>query len=168
MSVVVLGIDPGLHGGLAVLTRDGDPVDLKPMPVVGGEVDGNALAVYLLGIGVKHTPAMVAMEKVGARPGQGVCSMFTFGVGYGMVRGILTTLGIPHELVTPKKWQAHVVGGTDGPDPKAKALLYVTRRFPGLNLKATTRSRKPHDGLVDAVCLAEYARRLSFGGSPTC
>jgi hypothetical protein len=31
--------------------------------------------------------------------------------------------------------------------------------FPGVDLRATERSRKPSDGLAEALLMAEYARR---------
>ncbi len=45
----------------------------------------------------------------------------------------------------------------------AAAIAFVSRRFPGVPLLATPRSRVPHDGIADAVCVAEYGRRLLVG-----
>lgn len=48
------------------------------------------------------------MEFVAARPGQGVCSMFSFGRSTGVVIGALEASGLPYCDVTPQKWQAWV------------------------------------------------------------
>ncbi len=70
-------------------------------------------------------------------------------------------LRIPHLAVTPQAWKKAVLAGTAR--DKAAAIAFATRRFPGVPLLATPRSRTPHDGVADAVCLAEYARRLVAG-----
>ena len=44
-------------------------------------------------------------------------------------------------------------------DTKAMALMAAKRLFPKVNLIMTERSTTPHDGLVDALLMAEYARR---------
>ena len=106
-------------------------------------------------------PALVVVEKVGAMPGQGVTSMFNFGMGYGMWVGMLAALGFPYELVAPQKWKAAVLGGTK--KDKRAAIEYVQRRFPDVSLLATPRSKVPHDGMADAACLALYARQLLNG-----
>ncbi len=47
-------------------------------------------------------------------------------------------------------------------DTKAMALVAVKRLFPDLKLTFGERATKPHDGLIDAVLIAEYARRMNF------
>ena len=52
--MIVLGIDPGLKGGLAALTRDGVLVLTTPMPVTKGggsksEIDVPAACVHSAG-----------------------------------------------------------------------------------------------------------------------
>ena len=37
--------------------------------------------------------------------------------------------------------------------------LSCKRLFPGVNLKATERCRKDHDGIAEALLIAEYGRR---------
>ena len=44
-------------------------------------------------------------------------------------------------------------------DTKAMALVAAKRLFPKVNLMMTSKSTVPHDGLVDALLMAEYARR---------
>lgn len=66
------------------------------------------------------------LERVGARPGQGVTSMFKFGENFGFIQGLLTACSIPYGLVTPQKWKREkggicwgrraCRGDADGPD----------------------------------------------------
>lgn len=45
------------------------------------------------------------VEQVGAMPGQGVASMFSFGHAAGVVAGVLGAMLIPVTLVTPQSWK---------------------------------------------------------------
>jgi hypothetical protein len=42
------------------------------------------------------------------------------------------------------------------------ALIAAKRLFPNQKLVFGDRATKPHDGLIDALLLAEYARRLNL------
>lgn len=70
--------------------------DFKTRPAI-------AQAIFDLATGVSHA----VIELVHAMPGQGVCSMFSFGRAAGVADGALT-LSLPGkeiEEVTPQKWQ---------------------------------------------------------------
>ena len=110
--------------------------------------------------GIKHladNPVMVAcVEKVGAHPGQGVTSMFSFGQSYGFILGVLAALGIGVQLVPPGTWKKEF--SLIGKD-KAASVEVCKRLFPGVNLLATDKCRKDSDGMAEALLMAEYARR---------
>ena len=110
--------------------------------------------------GIKHladNPVMVAcVEKVGAHPGQGVTSMFSFGQSYGFILGVLAALGIGVQLVPPGTWKKEF--SLIGKD-KVASVEVCKRLFPGVNLLATDKCRKDSDGMAEALLLACYARR---------
>ena len=66
-----------------------------------------------------------------------------------------------------KQWQKEMflgveeitITGKSTRDTKAMALVAIKRIFPNLELTFGVKAKKPHDGLVDAVLMAEYARR---------
>ncbi len=145
-----IGIDPGLHGGLAGI--NGGSVIVEPMPVVGGDIDAHGVSCFLDGV---HA-SMVCMEKVHAMPKQGVSSTFKFGKGYGIILGVCAAMNIHVELVTPQAWKAVVLAGTT--KDKDAAIAWCNRAFPTVSL-IPQGCRVPHDGLADALCIAEYARR---------
>jgi crossover junction endodeoxyribonuclease RuvC len=107
----ILGIDPGLAGALVILDNK-NPIEWMRMPVymVGksNRVNAAALAAFINDAGVDSA----VIEQVGAMPGQGVTSMFTFGHACGTIMGVLGAIGIPHSLVTPQAWkkQAGIIG----------------------------------------------------------
>lgn len=104
MSTYRIGIDPGVSGGIVIL-RDLNPMCWSRMPILkqgkSSRVDGAALARILQPYYEKHA----YVELVGAMPGQGVTSMFTFGHAAGSIDGVLSALGIPVTKVAPQAWK---------------------------------------------------------------
>lgn len=141
---IYMGIDPGKKGGIAIIRPDGSyntepltELNLRQAALIFGE----------------NTKAVV--ESVHAMPGQGVTSMFNFGKGFGYILGVLETCGVTYELVPPQKWKKEFSIGQD----KSQSITVCKRLFPGVNLKATERCRNEHDGMAEALLLAEFARR---------
>ncbi len=158
---IVVGIDPGLDGAVAMIGAGGVEAAVTPTLAAGRkgrrQYDAAAMARLLAGRQVE----LAVIEAVGAMPGQGVASTFRFGLGYGLWLGLLAAPGIPHQAVTPQAWKKVILAGTAR--DKAAAIAFASRRYPGLSLLATPRSSVAHDGIADAVCLAEYARRQVGG-----
>ena len=140
-----IGIDPGKSGALAVLHPDGR-VEIIPFDPV-------AYCMKLSELRLSETVCCV--EKVGAMPGQGVVSMFNFGHNYGFIEGVLRATEIPYQLVPPQTWKKEFSLSSE----KAKSIEVCQKLFPNVSLLATPRSRKPNDGMAEALLLAEYARR---------
>ena len=139
-----IGIDPGKGGALAVITEENAlvfPFDRKSYVNILGAMRGKQ--------------AKCCLERVGAMPGQGVTSMFSFGENFGFIQGVLESNGIPYELVTPQKWKREF--GVTG--DKNSAVSVCRRLFPEVSLLRTPKSRKADDGMAEALLMAEYARR---------
>lgn len=153
--MTVYGIDPGLKGGVAWI-RDGS-ADACEMPLKGGILDIRGL------VGLVRNPAnsVVYIERQQAMPKQGVSSTFTIGINYGMILGALTALAIPYVEIRPKAWKDRILAGTS--KDKDAAVLHVENRWPGVNM-CPGRKRKPHDGIADAVCIAEFGWKSELGG----
>lgn len=154
----VIGVDPGLDGGLAALSSDG--LELRVMPVVEvgkrRQLDERTIVRWFSDFAPGE--CRVFIEAVGARPKQGVAAMFSFGTGWGLVRGICAGLGMPYELVRPQEWQGEVLKG----QPSGSEYLVASRLWPNAEWRASERCQKPHDGLVDGALIAEYGRRRSM------
>jgi len=150
----VLGVDPGLSGGLAWINDEGELMTM-PMPVSetakGRELDEGRL----VSLCAEFRPEVTIIEKVNAWPGQGVVSMFTFGVVWGILRGVLAGRQIPYQLVRPQEWQKAIMVG----NPKGSEYLVASRLWPSHDFKASERCKKPHDGMVDAALIAQYGWR---------
>jgi crossover junction endodeoxyribonuclease RuvC len=151
----VYGLDPGKSGGMAKWCN-GKIVKVCAMPIAGKTLDLPAIASWL---SYKNEGTVAAyIEKVGAMPLQGVTSMFTFGFVTGCLHGILSALKIPFYVCTPQSWKKVILAGT--PHDKAAAVEFCMRTYPYLNLRATARSTKPHDGICDAVAICSYGVSL--------
>lgn len=166
--MIHVGIDPGKTGAIAILNGDA-LVAVYDMPVIDGQVLG-ALVAQLLGhvperhqntiarlqamsssdgmligslIRVKHA----TVERVSARPGQGVSSTFGFGFSAGVVHGVLGALLIPVDIVTPAMWKRHFRLGADKDESRARAI----ERWPQ---HAGQFARKRDDGRAEAALIA--------------
>jgi hypothetical protein len=159
-SGIFVGIDPGLDG--AVAWFDGSKITTRVTPVLkaaGSKTQYNidAMRDLLLEIGPIE---LLMLEQVSAAPvkgqQQGVQSMFRFGMGFGIWLGLFGGLRIPYETVLPQTWKKEVLAGTA--KDKTAAITTVQRRYPDANLFASSRSKVPHSGIADAVCLVEFAK----------
>lgn len=158
---IVIGIDPGLKGGIALIDIHDVVIAADKLPTVPiktgnktkQELDMSAILMYINSYMLKYKPVLCVLEAVHAMPGQGVTSMFTFGMGYGMLRGILAALNLQVMLVSPVSWKAAVLA--DNTHDKGGAIAYCKEHYPYVSLIPKGK-RKPQDGIADAICLAKY------------
>lgn len=146
----VLGIDPGCSGSLVLITEQGGYIDHLAMPTIKvgtkSRVNGAAVAAWIRQYGISHA----YLEQVGAMPGQGTASMFTFGHAAGVVEGILQGLNIPYTLVTPQAWKKSAgLIGSDKDAARSRAIqLYPELRV--LDAKAKGQA------IADALLIARH------------
>lgn len=151
--MMVLGVDPGLHGALAFFDPDLGLLIIKDMPTVEvvrngkkkNEISPQMLAALLR----EHEVSAACLERVGAMPGQGVSSMWSFGRSQGLIEGALAMNNTPVTLVPPQTWRKAVKTreGKDGSRLRAAEL------FPR---DAAFFARKKDDGRADAALIAWY------------
>jgi len=168
--VIVVGVDPGKWGAIAVIAPTVDAPLLYPMPVIrstnGRDEYNEAEIARLLGGALAGQKGVtVFLEKGQPLPPKmgGTVANFQRGYARGLFVGILTALRIPYELVAPRVWQREMHGGTSGDDLKQRSIIAAQRLFPGVSLLRTVLSRKPDDGLAEALLIAEWGRRKLAG-----
>lgn len=160
----LVGIDPGLDGALAVvdLHHDGQLphlLSVTPTPTLAYQtrkkqrrrdydVPAMERLVRMAGSSPAATVGGVYLERQGARPGQGVTSTFSTGMGFGLWRGLVIGAGLPLVTVQPQIWR-RACGLAKG---KAASLRVAIERFP-TQFPAQLRR---HDGAADAVLLAYF------------
>jgi crossover junction endodeoxyribonuclease RuvC len=163
-ATAILGIDPGLDGAVALLLADRAEAHVTPT-LSAGSGKRRYDTAGMIALLEAHPVALAVIEAVNAMPKQGVTSTFRFGEGYGLWQGLLAGLRIAYLTVTPQAWKKVILAGTAR--DKAAAIQFAQRRFPSVSLLVSPRSRKPHTGLADAVCLAEFGRRQLLGSGPS-
>lgn len=148
-----IGIDPGLHGAIAIF--DGEKLVVHDMPIKKitinkrrrNMLDMPALAELMLD---QDPNDRVVIEAVHAMPAQGVTSSFSFGVVFGAIQqAVACAFYKPAWLVTPQRWKGHF--GLDSDKDAARSM--AAARFPEYT---SVFARKKDDGRAEAALLAAY------------
>lgn len=141
----VLAVDPGsVSAAYAVLDERFTILDVDDVPVVDRQVDA---ANWTMAVEF-WSPDRAVIEQVSAMPKQGVASSFRFGMGCGLLRGVIIANAIPLAQVAPSKWKKDMGLDNDGEKSRALAL----RHWP--DCKALKRV-KDH-GRAEALLLARW------------
>lgn len=170
---VYVGIDPGKSGAISFVNPEG-LLEKWGIPIAGKDIDANELYRILKDISERYSPVVI-LEDVHSLFGMSAASNFSFGFVCGMIRAMVIANTIPFHMVAPKTWQKLIWVNDDkvykpkkptqknpSVDTKATSLKAATRIFPHFDLTKNERSKVPHDGIVDAVLLSEYGRRLNL------
>ncbi len=173
----IVSIDPGNAGGLCAL-EDKEIQALIPMPLIEitvGRKKRKELDLPAIIDFIKKYADEVAIEKAQAMPprqipgkpeqkSQGVVGMFRYGKGYGMLIGICAALGIPYTEIPPRTWKARALQGM--PSGKGSSILRAKQLCSKINLLATARCSKPHDGMAEAYLIGRYYLHMYEALSP--
>ena len=141
---MIVGVDPGRYGGVAMLWNDNAYV--YPMPATDGHTyDIEAISAMLS----RLVPDRLVIERV-TRPASLVRCMAIF-------EGLGVALGYRVETVRPQEWKRHfgLVGGDKG-----QSMKLARQRFPHLahEFKRVTRD----DGKAEALLLALFAKETGL------
>ena len=155
-----IGIDPGKKGFACIYNGYG--YEHYPLFTTQKSNQINTEMEERLRELVKHDTICV-IESVHAMPGQGVSSCFTFGMGFGMVIGVVQAIGIPYELVAPTKWQKEIITAADKSEPpKNPSLSAAVALHPNIDFLKSRFARNFDDNKVDATLICDYARRKNL------
>lgn len=150
---MILGIDIGISGAVAVVSPDGGLVNIFDMPILNDGPAGRRSinAPLLASIIFKSQATSAFVEHVGARPGEGAVGAFAFGRSRGVVEGVLAAAGVPATFITPSCWK-RAVGIPPGKDgAKDAARSEAIRRWPSA---AELFARVKDDGRAEAALIA--------------
>ena len=151
----IIGIDPGLSGGIAILD-DLKIYDIFDMPIMSeGKKNKNQLnSAQLVNIINKHVlkkeNTFVIVEQVSAMPGQGVTSMFNFGQSFGILKGICSAMKLSLYFVRPAKWKKHFNLINASKDASRTKAIEIFPYF------SSNLSKKKDANKADAILIASY------------
>lgn len=161
MSLVVIGCDPGITGALAVMI-DGHLHAVHDMPtlsimvgktnrnVVDENQLDNLLRALINGYVAPADKLHFVCENVGSRPKEGPVGAFSFGRGYGAIRGCVASLQLPRTYVNPADW-SRALKLRRGKDANRQRAMEL---FPH---KLDDFKRVKDDGRADAALIAYWA-----------
>lgn len=167
--MIITGVDPGKTGAMVTLFEDGSTVvDRVPLVTVKGQKtrpDYPAWAKSWASSLYMNGPDVVVMEKVQARPGQGVTSMFSFGETKGFAMGVIMTgCPAPMQYAYPSVWkEALGLIGLDKSASIGKALELVPSIQKELERKLKGNTADVKHGIAEAALLAYYGRMTIRG-----
>lgn len=156
---MIVGIDPGFSGAIALLNPFTRYLEVHDMPVLPNKTGKTVLDFTKL-VGLLVPPRdvrIVAMvEQVSAMPGQGVTSMFRLGQSLGAIEATVHGHGYEVHYATPSKWKRYF--GLSSNKDISRGL--AKQRFPA---QASYFDRKKDDGRAEAALLALYALEKVYG-----
>lgn len=168
-----IGIDIGKNGGIAYINES--DIKIFQMPKIGTEID-NAFLYDIISnlnktaLSETKMPAHIIFEKLGVIFGSSKATAFSMGYQSGIIEMMCICSLLPYTKVPPKVWQKEIFTGIeeikkpgkDSRDTKAMAAVAAKRLYPDMSFNVTSRSLKDHDGIIDALLIAEYARRKNI------
>ena len=150
-----IGIDPGNTGAIAILDAQDSVLSLFDMPCMAlGKSDKQQVNPAELARILKSNwtvDAVVYLERVSSMPGQGVVSMFNFGMGFGIIQGVCAAISLPVHLVAPNVWKRKA--GLIGSEKDAARTL-AQQLYPEAML-----GRQKDIGRADAILIARFGSK---------
>jgi hypothetical protein len=164
---IYVGIDNGLDGGVALVSDDGKVLLATVTPTFSNGKKRklcshmlNALMDSFRG-GSDEELTVVVETPAGSKSVSAATSMAD---SFARIETVLIIGGYRRHFITARTWQKEFwtvpkMAKDQKFDTKAAALLAANRLWPDANWLASPKCKKPHDGMVDAALIAEYARR---------
>lgn len=165
--MIYLGIDNGLTGGLvAISSHAGSVIERIVMPIrpiissrgksKGNEVSGVAVARFIRER--RESDKITVVLETPGKFSAGVMAVSSMWHSYGIICGVLETLEVRYHTIAPRTWQAHMLPNCATGETKPAALKLAKETWPNETWLRSEKCTKPHDGMIDAALIAEYAR----------
>lgn len=154
-----IGIDTGKHGGIVALNFKNEIINKWVMPLDSdGEIDLQALDIIFKGLSTSvYGDTIVTIEDPGkhAKSSQAIGGMR---YGFGVVKQACVSNGISFHTTSSRVWQSFYWDKRGDKTTKEKALEEAKDMWPDEPFlhPGKPRSKKAHDGLVDAALIAMF------------
>lgn len=127
---MIIGIDPGNHGAVALLDESGQLIEIYDIPTTPEANKRNTINAPLLAEIIVRSHARVAYcEFLAARPTDGIVGAFAFGRCRGILEALCAAYSIPIRFITPPEWK-RLAGVPPGPENKQVARTKAIAKWP--------------------------------------
>lgn len=156
--MIVLGVDPGLSGGLALVRTSEAGVSLIAVSDVPTTGEGAKRRVDVAGVlefirSPGRTPDHAFIERAQAMPEQGASSGFVYGRAVGALEACVDGLMVPSTIIESSAWKkAHALIKRGKEDSRQRAI----KLFPG----APGFERKLDHNRAEAALIAWYGAMI--------
>lgn len=166
--MIVIGIDPGVTGAIAMVDRTGfRTVHDLPVAVrsqgkarVHNQVDPWALTRLLREVlqGHDKNEIVVVLELVNGRPAQDVSTVFSLAHSAGIIEGVIAALGLRLFMEPPHQWKKAVGLGRPAGAPKLDAAQKkeAARQRAIMFYPTAPLSRKKDHNRAEAILIARH------------
>jgi crossover junction endodeoxyribonuclease RuvC len=165
MRVNILGIDPGIRGGLAIVLVNANAaphlVDAIDIPVDGVDAKERVDVLAIRSWIVQHAPQHALIERAQAMPKQGASSGFKYGRAVGAIEAVIALCEIPLTIVEPPLWKKF--HGLPRASDKEASRQRARQLFPAAH--ALLAQKKDH-GRAEAALIALYGAKGFFNQIP--
>lgn len=159
----VIGVDPGQTGAISVLDRDGILESVVDMPGYGPEPMAMDVAALLEAVGTRDEIIVALEEPFAVQQNSSQASM-TQGIGYGILLGVVGTMGLRHERIKPADWKRELglpMGKKfTSAQKKTNSRVHAARLWPDM---ASHWEKASHDGRAESALIGECLRRRILG-----
>ena len=155
--MIILGIDPGINGGVAIWNGDNKTLHAIDIPTVGEKAKRRVSVQELRDWISKTGTADVEhcfIERAQAMPDQGSSSGFLYGRAVGALEAVVGCLDIPMTVIESSAWKKfHNLKKTDKEASRQRAIQLVPSA-------AHLMARKMDHGRSEAALIAIYGHAL--------
>lgn len=160
--MIVLGVDPGLTGAMALMSGRG-LVSVTDLPVmmrgagtgsVKNQVDAGALNSTMREMLAPYDrqEVMVVIELQQAMGGgMNASAVFSLGLTAGIIEAVVAARSLPHELVQPSVWKKAMGLSAKGKDAKEQSMAMAKRYYPDAQLHLAK-----HHNRAEAILIARW------------
>lgn len=155
---IILGIDPGLTGGIAFLStapgRAARVITADDIPTFGVEAKRRVDALAFAQMIQNCPPDFAVIERAQAMPDQGASSGFIYGRAVGALEGVVLGMEIALEIIEPTAWKKHHgLIKADKEASRQRAMLHYPEAHAFI-------ARKKDHGRAEAMLIAAYGATL--------
>lgn len=160
MSILYIGIDNGISGGLVALGQCGSYIDGITMPRhkyrSRNEVAVRRVHCWLTDVTCGNlSNAVYTIEE--PNNSRTPSTAYSVASSFHSLRGFFEAKFLPFNRITPQSWQKAILGKVPKGETKSYALRKAKELFPNESFLATPRSKTQHTGLIDAALIAHYS-----------